>query len=72
MLFESCVISARSKAILLVAFVSHKFESCVISARSKANRLVEVSELRFESCVISARSKAVSHKVDISMCLRAV
>ena len=36
MQFESCVISARSKANFRICVTLGKFESCVISARSKA------------------------------------
>ena len=35
-MFESCVISARSKAVFVTAKIKSMFESCVISARSKA------------------------------------
>ena len=34
--FDSCVISARSKAVLKSMACALVFESCVISARSKA------------------------------------
>ena len=72
-LFESCVISARSKALEAQRTGWVLFESCVISARSKAQGTKCVVVIMFESCVISARSKADTWQKHITVfSLRAV
>ena len=71
-LFESCVISARSKAGRIEDSGLLMFESCVISARSKAKQMTDSHEATFESCVISARSKAFTESHGASCGLRAV
>ena len=71
-LFESCVISAHSKAGRHRPDCSTRFESCVISAHSKAAQYYTVQSGEFESCVISAHSKAYVSELPLYRSLRAV